>query len=264
MHRLQYTEGLYKTPGRSVSVFSRIMPSMFFYAQLIEIVCRSSWVAKKGKYGDNNWIDSSLAVLRCLEQVGVKVEMSGIENIECLGGPAVFIGNHMSMMETMVLPAIIQPVRPVTFVVKESLLSYPVFKHIMRSRNPVAVSRTNPRQDLKIVMTEGVERLRAGISVIVFPQTTRSHAFDPEQMSSIGVKLAKKAEVPIVPVALKTDCWQNGSWLKDFGKIDTTKTACFSFGKPTLVAGKGEEEQAAVNAFIVHSLKRWGSPSITR
>ncbi|MDK9707027.1 MAG: 1-acyl-sn-glycerol-3-phosphate acyltransferase [Desulforhopalus sp.] len=221
-------------------------------------------MAKKGEYGDNNWIDSSLAVLRCLEQVGVKVEISGIENIESLSGPAVFIGNHMSMMETMVLPVIIQPVRPVTFVVKESLLSYPVFKHIMRSRNPVAVTRTNPRQDLKVVMTEGVERLRAGISVIVFPQTTRSHLFDPEQMSSIGVKLAKKAGVPIVPVALKTDCWQNGSWLKDFGKIDTTKAACFSFGVPTMVAGKGEEEQTAVNAFIVDSLRKWEPSKISQ
>lgn len=245
-------------------MFSGLMPSLFFYVQLIGIVCRSSRVAKKGEYGDNNWIDSSLAVLRCLEQVGVKVEISGIENIESLSGPAVFIGNHMSMMETMVLPVIIQPVRPVTFVVKESLLSYPVFKHIMRSRNPVAVTRTNPRQDLKVVMTEGVERLRAGISVIVFPQTTRSHLFDPEQMSSIGVKLAKKAGVPIVPVALKTDCWQNGSWLKDFGKIDTTKAACFSFGVPTMVAGKGEEEQTAVNAFIVDSLRKWEPSKISQ
>jgi 1-acyl-sn-glycerol-3-phosphate acyltransferase len=257
MFRLQYTEYLYRTPGRSVSLFSKIYPSVLFYLRLIGIVCRSSRVAKRGEYGDIHWIESSLDVLRRLEEAGVKIEISGIENIERQNGPVVFIGNHMSMMETMLLPGIIQPILPVTFVVKESLLNYPVFKHIMQSRNPVAVSRTNPRQDLKVVMSEGVSRLQAGISVIVFPQTTRSHTFDPEQMSSIGVKLAKKAGVPVIPMALKTDCWQNGSWIKDFGRLDLSKTAYYSFGAPMLVVGKGEEEQNKINMFITNALTRW-------
>ncbi|MBU1567996.1 MAG: 1-acyl-sn-glycerol-3-phosphate acyltransferase [Proteobacteria bacterium] len=257
MFRLQYTEYLYRTPDRPVSLLSKILPSLLFYLHLIGIVCRSSRVAKRGVYGDNNWVESSLDVLRRLEQAGVKIEISGIENLERQTGPVVFIGNHMSMMETMLLPGIIQPILPVTFVVKESLLAYPVFKHIMRSRNPVAVSRTNPRQDLKVVMSEGVNRLHAGISVIVFPQTTRSHTFDPEQMSSIGVKLAKKAGVPVIPVALKTDCWQNGSWIKDFGRLDLSKTAYYSFGTPMMVVGKGDEEQNKINTFIIDALKRW-------
>ena len=62
----------------------------------------------------------------------------------------------MSMMETLILPVMVQPIKPVTFVVKETLLSYPVFKHIMLSRNPIAVTRTNPRQDLKTVLNEGL------------------------------------------------------------------------------------------------------------
>lgn len=257
MFRLQYTEYLYRTPGRPVSLLSKIYPSVLFYLHLIGIVYRSSRVAKKGEYGDIDWIESSLDVLRRLEQAGVKIEISGIENIERQNGPVVFIGNHMSMMETMLLPGIIQPILPVTFVVKESLLNYPIFKHIMQSRNPVAVSRTNPRQDLKVVMSEGISRLQAGISVIVFPQTTRSHTFDPQQMSSIGVKLAKKAGVPVIPMALKTDCWQNGSWIKDFGRLDLSKTAYYSFGAPMLVVGKGEEEQNKINTFIANALKRW-------
>jgi 1-acyl-sn-glycerol-3-phosphate acyltransferase len=210
-----------------------------------------------GKYGDDKWIESSLAVLRRLEQAGIAIDISGVENLERGDGPVVFVGNHMSMMETMLLPVIIQPIKPVTFVVKESLLSYPFFKHIMKSRNPVAVSRTNPRQDLKGVMSVGVERLRAGISVIVFPQTTRSHTFNPEKMSSIGVKLAKKAGVQAIPVALKTDCWQNGKWIKDFGRLDTSKTAYYSFGAPLSIIGKGDEEQIAINTFIIDALKKW-------
>ena len=47
----------------------------------------------------------------------------------------------MSSLETMVLPAIVQPIKHVTFVVKASLLNYPIFKYVMRSRDPVAVTR---------------------------------------------------------------------------------------------------------------------------
>ena len=202
-------------------------------------------------------MESSLEVFKSLEATGVQIDISGIDNIRPEDGPVVIVGNHMSMMETLILPVILQPIRDVTFVVKESLLSYPVFKHVMRSRNPVAVTRTNPRQDFKIVMSEGCERLKNGTSVIVFPQTTRSHSFDSEQMSSIAVKLAKKAQVPIVPLALKTDAWQNGRKFKDFGTLDLEKTAYFSFGQPIVVETKGDTEQAAVNSFIEKKLEEW-------
>lgn len=213
----------------------------------------------KGNYDGTAWQESSFEVFKALEAIGVRIDISGIENIKPEDGPVVFVGNHMSMMETLILPAMLQPIRNVTFVVKESLLSYPIFKHVMRSRNPVAVTRTNPRQDFKIVMSEGLDRLKNGTSVIVFPQTTRSHSFDPTQMSSIAMKLAKKAQVPIVPLALKTDTWRNGKTFKDFGTLNLEKTACFSFGPPMMVEGKGDVEQAAVNAFIAEKLEEWKS-----
>jgi 1-acyl-sn-glycerol-3-phosphate acyltransferase len=202
-------------------------------------------------------MESSYEVMQRLEQAGIRIEISGIENIVKVKGPIVIIGNHMSMMETLVLPVMIQPIRSVTFIVKEALLSYPVFKHVLRSCNPIAVTRTNPRQDLKTVLNEGFDRLSKNISIIVFPQTTRSHIFDAKQMSSIGVKLAKKAGVPVVPLALKTDCWQNGKKIKDFGKLDATKKAHFAFGEPITIEGKGDAEHAAINAFITEKIKEW-------
>lgn len=213
----------------------------------------------RGVYSDECWIESSLQVLDRLERAGIRVDISGVENLERLPGPVVFVGNHMSMMETMVLPLIIQPLVPVTYVIKQSLLEYPVFKHVMRSRNPIAVTRVNPRQDLKIVLEEGGGRLGKGISVIVFPQTTRSHVFDRQQMSSIGVKLAKKAGVPVVPIALRTDCWRNGTLVKDCGRLDPSRTAYFKIGAPMVVEGKGDVEQETICAFIENSLREWGA-----
>ena len=254
MNKIEYTDFRYQTKSRTVS---KIFPSIIFYLRLFGIIFRASRLAQKHCYKSSDWVESSYQVMQQLEKAGVRFDISGIENVVEASGPVVIVGNHMSMMETLVLPVIIQPIKPVTFVVKDTLLSYPVFKHIMLSRNPVAVTRTNPRQDLKTVLTEGLDRLKKDISIIVFPQTTRSHIFDVTQMSSIGVKLAKKAGVSIIPLALKTDCWQNGKRIKDCGKLDVSKTAYFAFGEPIIVEGKGDAEHAAVNAFIVGKLKEW-------
>ena len=49
----------------------------------------------------------------------------------------------------------------------------------------------------------------------------------------------------------------NGKKIKDFGKLDVTKTAHFAFGEPMMVDGTGDGEHAAVNAFITGKLKDW-------
>jgi 1-acyl-sn-glycerol-3-phosphate acyltransferase len=88
-----------------------------------------------------------------------------MENLKT-DGPVVFVGNHMSTLETFVLPCVIQPVNRVAFVVKESLLTTPFFGPVMRSRDPVVVGRKNPREDLKTVLEQGAEKIKNGISVI--------------------------------------------------------------------------------------------------
>ena len=236
---------------------SKMLPSLIFYPQFINVVVRAASKAKNGTYSSDDWAQDSQRVLKLLEKTGLHLDIQGFENMERLDGPCVFIGNHMSIMETLILPVIIVPFLPVTFVVKDSLLTYPVFKHIMISRNPVAVTRTNPRQDFKTVMTEGVDRLKNGISVIVFPQTTRSASFKVENFGSIGTKLAKKADVPIVPLALKTDAWQNGTLSKDLGRICPDVPVKVAFGEPLTISGKGAEEQQQVVEYIVGKLQEW-------
>ncbi len=257
MRQLILKDYRYETPARTLSPWKRWWSTPVFYTKFLSIVFRAAGVAKTGKYDDEAWVNSAYEVFDLLEQVGINLDISGIDNISRKEGPCVIIGNHMSMMETLLLPTIVVPVKPATFVVKQSLLDYPVFKHVMRSRNPIAVTRTNPRQDLKTVMSEGVARLKEGLSVIVFPQTTRASVFDPAQMSSIGVKLAKKADVPVVPLALKTDAWTNGKMVKDFGRLLIDKKCYFAFGEPICVADKGGDEQEAVNRFIQEKLESW-------
>src|SRR5512139_917872 len=255
---LTYLNGSYRTGTVRRSLLGRISPEIRLYTRAFSIVWRGSAKAKRGRYATADWVASSLETLRALEEIGVVIEISGVDNFRTLDGPCVFIGNHMSTLETMVLPCIISQFKDSTFVVKQSLVDYPVFKHIMRARDPITVGRTNPRDDLKAVFEGGEARLKAGISIVIFPQTTRTELFDPEQFNTIGIKLAKRACVPVVPVALKTDAWGNGKYLKDYGRVDPSKKDWFEFGAPMTITGRGDAEHQWIIEFISGKLKEWG------
>ena len=250
-------ESSYETEDRKIAPWRRATPSLIFYLRMVSIVSQASRLARNGKYGDQDWGHSSARILEALESVGAHFSIKGVENFASVKEPCVFIGNHMSTLETFVLPSLIVAHKPVTFVVKRSLTEYPIFRHVMVSRNPVVVDRTNPREDFQVVMEEGVKRLKEGTSIVVFPQTTRTTTFDPSHFNTIGVKLARRAGVPVVPVALKTDAWGNGNLVKEFGPIDPEKTIHFSFGEPMEVEGNGQPTQTRIVAFIQEKLQDW-------
>jgi len=247
----------YQTPDRKISWIARIAPSWVFHTKNIGVVIRASKLSRQGNYAGDEWIQSSLNVTAALESVGVTIRAENLHAFRNLDTPCVFVGNHMSTLETFVLPCLIRPYRRATFVVKEGLVTYPFFKHVMISRNPIVVGRSNPREDLRNVMVQGEERLRSGMSVIIFPQTTRIMDFDRKQFNTMGVKLAKRSQVPVVPIALKTDAWGVGKWIKDLGKIDPTRTVRIAFGNPLDVSGNDKAAHQAVIDFITKNLDAW-------
>lgn len=242
--------------------FSRKLPSTTFYTRTAHIVLKSAWQAKRGRFGDAEWLRASERMLRILELGGCRIGIEGTENLGRVGGPFVMIGNHMSTAETFLLARMVLPYRRLTFVVKRSLVEYPIFKHIMRSRDPVVVGRENPRDDLRAVLEGGRERLERGISVTVFPQRTRSVAFDRGKFNTIGVKLAKKAGVPVIPLALKTNAWSNGKRWKDFGPFLPEEAVYFSFGAPLDIGMGDKAVHGAVVSFIEGKLREWGVPVV--
>jgi 1-acyl-sn-glycerol-3-phosphate acyltransferase len=250
-------QSTYQTPEQAGSRMTAGFPTLVFYTKILGIVRRAARLAKKGLYDNQHWIESSIATIRALESVGGRFEFQGLNVVGRLPSPCVFIGNHMSILETFVLPCLVAPHREVTFVVKESLIDYPLFGHVMRSRNPIVVGRENAREDLRVVMEDGRKRLEAGVSIILFPQTTRSLQFDPKKFNTLGIKLAKRCSVPVVPFALKTDAWGLGRRLKDFGRICPAKTVHIHFGEPLPISGPGKEEHQAIVDFITSSLASW-------
>ena len=230
----------------------------YFILSFIDTVLRTRKVAMKGLYDKAKWIESSHDILRLIERCGGRFHITGLNHMREQKGPVVFISNHMSTLETMVFPGIIAPFREVTFVVKDSLVKHPFFGAVMRSRNPIVVSRENSREDLMIVLNRGMELLAKGISVVIFPQSTRNTEFNPAEFNSLGVKLAGRAGVPVVPVAIKTDFWENGKIFKDLGPIRRLTPIYIEFGNLLNITGNGKEENEKIIDFISSRLKGWG------
>ena len=194
------------------------------------------------------------------EFCGASVEVEGVHNLPRRPHAAVVAANHMSALETLVLTSMLIPFTDHTFVVKESLLHYPGFGPLIREIRSIPVRRARAREDLAVMMEAGVQRLTSGISVVVFPQSTRRPVFDPRDFNSIAVKLAGRAGVPIVPLALRTDFQEEGRIAKDFGRLHPERPLRFEFGPPVRVEGTGRDAQARVIGFIEERLRRWGVP----
>jgi 1-acyl-sn-glycerol-3-phosphate acyltransferase len=259
MQAITDAEGHYQTKPRWVFPLARLFPSLHYYPQFLYHVFRASGLAKRGKYSAEEWWYSSLKAMLALETVGVEIEISGVNWLTTVAGPCVFIANHMSTLETICLPGVIQPFKDCTFIVKRGIVEYPVFKHLMIARDPVVVDRENPREDLKVVLAKGSQILTSGRSLIVFPQTTRTVTFDPEQFNTIGIKLAKQANVPVIPIAIKSDAWGIGTIVKEFGRIDPSKKVYMAFAAPLTIQGRGADEHKQIIEFIQQQLQSWGS-----
>jgi len=213
--------------------------------------------ARRGEFTSRAWCEHAFMIFRYVEKCGGRISVRGAENFISTDEPFVFVANHMSMLETMVLPGILLLFRDVTIVVKQSLFNYPLFGKVMHALKPISVTRVNPREDLKLMLNEGTRSLKNGTSVIMFPQSTRSSTFIPEKFNTIGVKLAQRAGVRILPVALKTDFEGVGRILRDFGPIDRSKKVFFSFGKPLSIENNRKETHRETVDFIRDKLTEW-------
>lgn len=248
----------YRTPKGTARLDARLCPSLYVHFRVFMTIIEAAGRAKRGKYDSEAWGKHGTRIQELLEHTGAVVTVENADVMKQIDGPFIVAGNHMSTFETFALPGIITPYHPVTFVVKRSLVEYPIFKDVLLSRNPIVVDRVNPREDLVKILNGAVDRVRDGQAIIVFPQTTRAEQFIPEEFNTIAVKMARKAGVPVVPLALKTDAWPNGRWIRDLGRIYPRRPIRFCFGEPMEVTGNGREQHEKIIHFIEGKLKEWG------
>ena len=228
-----------------------------FYKDFLNLLLVLRKDILKDKWNQDIFIQSCFQVMKIVEKFGGKFEIKGFNNLKKEKGPFVFVSNHMSTLETVIFPALIGVILNVTYVVKQSLLKNIIFGPIMKTRNPIAVERKEPRKDLDIVLTKGTEHLSNGNSVLIFPQATRTTTFEPDKFNSLGIKLAKRAGVSVIPIALKTDFWENGKLLSTVGNLYPSRTVHIEFGSPLKIEGAGKKEHEQIIAFIKTQFENW-------
>ncbi|MCA9934815.1 MAG: 1-acyl-sn-glycerol-3-phosphate acyltransferase [Ardenticatenaceae bacterium] len=234
---------------------------LFFHLRFASIIIRARRVVARGRYDLAAWTATSYAIFKLIERSGGRFHISGLDYLRTTPGPVVIVSNHMSSLENGVTICLAAPIKPLSFVIKESLIRYPIFGPVMRARDPIPVTRTNPREDFQTVLNRGAEMLQAGKSVVVYPEGTRRSLFDAQEFNSLGVKLAKKAGVPVIPLAVKTDFWGNGEHMRDFGPIDRSKPIYMAFGEAVEAVGNGRTAHQSCLDFIGGKLASWGVPT---
>jgi 1-acyl-sn-glycerol-3-phosphate acyltransferase len=95
------------------------------------------------------------------------------------------------------------------------------------------------------------------MSVVIFPQSTRTPDFHRESFNSLGIKLARAAGVRAIPVAIQSDFWGERGMLRGFGPVRPWRRVRIEFGEPFAVEGKGRHEHEAVVEFIESRLSQW-------
>lgn len=259
---LRETGGYRTDPARPKGLADRLFGryDAWYYLRVLRILWEGERLVKSGRFSPRTWAAHSLSYLRLLEGVGATVEISGLEHPARAARPVVFVGNHMSILESFLLPGMLLHLNRAAAVIKESLTRYPLLGPFAAATEPISVGRVNPRDDLRAVLEQGRRFLAAGRSVILFPGATRSAAFDPTAFNTLGVKLARDAGAPVVPLALKTDFQANGRLVKDIGPLDRSQPVRFRFGPPIAVGADGKEANRAVVAFIAGTLAEWARP----
>ena len=262
--QLRATGAYESAPGRRRLRVDRRLGrwSAWYHQKVLRVVLAANRSVRRGTYDAPAWAGSSYRTLLAIEDCGGGVSVAGLLARARREGPVVYVSNHMSMLESFLLPCILLSFGDLAPVVKEDLLRYPLFGAVLRSVHPIAVGRDNPREDLRAVMENGVQAVAAGRSVLVFPQSSRRPYFDVNEFNTLGVKLARQAGAPLVPLALKTDFQGIGRWLRDFGRVDVSRRVRFHFGDPLCVSGNGRAEHQAVIEFIVRNLSEWRVPVV--
>ncbi len=229
---------------------------LYLHGHFIWEIIKARWLVAQGKYDRAAWAETAYAIFKMAEGSGGRFHINGLDNIRNLTDPVVFVSNHMSSLEGNIFGCLLPLPQDINFVVKESLTRYPVFGPVIGARDPITVGRANPREDLQKVLVEGVQKLQNGRSILLFPQHTRTATFIPAEFNSLGIKLAKRAGVSVVPIAVKTDFLINGRYLRDFGPLDRSKQIYLTFGRPFSVENSKEAHHQVLE-FIQHHLGQW-------
>ncbi|MBI3399512.1 MAG: 1-acyl-sn-glycerol-3-phosphate acyltransferase [Deltaproteobacteria bacterium] len=148
---------------------------------------------------------------------GVPVDIKGIEHL-LKDKPQILASNHQGAFDILALQAFV----PIQFrwVAKTSLFTIPVIGWSMSLAGYVSINKERAGSAYKSI-DAAAEKVKNGISVLIFPEGTRSATGELLPFKRGGFLLAVKSGVPVVPISIKgtSDIMKKGSILIKPGQI---------------------------------------------
>ncbi|SCI86725.1 MULTISPECIES: lysophospholipid acyltransferase family protein [unclassified Clostridium] len=222
-----------------------IIMFLYFAAYLIYAL-PAMWRAQSlAKRGDTAGVDRILNIhvtrwaRTLLRLAGTRVIVEGQENLP-KEGAVLYVSNHQGDFDIPVLLTHLDG--PHAFVAKKELLKVPLVKYWMSLLQCVFLDRDHPRQALASIL-KSVDTLKGGHSVIIFPEGTRSRGRKMGEFKFGAMKIAQRAQVPIIPLAVDGSfrvMEQQGIWVKP-------ATVRLKILPPLDTAGLTREDAAAMN-----------------
>ena len=134
-----------------------------------------------------------------VKAAGVRIEAAGFENIP-QGRPCIFMCNHVSNLD----PPVVLPILPgqIAVFLKKELMSIPILGYAMRMGKFIPVERGGKRDAAQASVAAATDALRSGLSILVFPEGTRSKDGRLSTFKKGPFFLAMETMAPVVPVAI--------------------------------------------------------------
>lgn len=122
-----------------------------------------------------------------------------------------YVGNHRSFFDIVITYA--RCPRLTGYVAKDSIKNVPLLSSWMTRLHCLFLNRDDIKEGLKTILT-GIEQIKQGISMCIFPEGTRGTGADELDMPPFkegSLKMAEKTGCPIIPMALTgtADIWEN-------------------------------------------------------
>ncbi len=143
--------------------------------------------------GENLWAKN------IVNHFDIPFEIIGKENIP-KDGPVLFVANHQGYADILDILYALENIQ-VSFVAKKEFENFPYLGKAIRITNGIFLERGNSKEAIK-ALREGVEILKNGYSLVIFPEGTRSKEKEMGTFKSGSLKFAQKAKVPIVPITI--------------------------------------------------------------
>lgn len=165
-------------------------------------VFASLFLTLMGYQGVSQWAVGRAFKFLMRHTTGVEFEIEDPKGVLGATRPAVFIGNHQTELDVLMLGSMFPKYCSVT--AKSSLRKVPILGWFMSLSGSIFIDRKNSK-DARDAMRGAANEIRAKRqSVYMFPEGTRSYAKDPVLLpfKKGAFHLAVEAEVPIVPVVV--------------------------------------------------------------